>query len=280
MATPLALARAAAPARGRPVAGPLHAVAGPLDAVTEAVRAASRRAGPDAPLGLADPLVVADPASGGWISAASLVDGAALPVLLNGPVERWGAMPHAAAALAWKAYTYWLAVPAVTGLACVNRVPLLDADNVLVRLSHKSPFVTIGMRRPAVAVLPDDPYAGDPATTVVADRDGLLGALRVSLVDRHLALLAAATQARVRIGSRALAGALAASVGYVLSLTGPLAPDSPTQLGKPILDALNIADLVELTDTPDGSVDVRRRTCCLAFTVPGLTICTGCCIQP
>jgi Ferric iron reductase FhuF-like transporter. len=224
--------------------------------------------------------VVTDPASGGWISAASLVDGAALPVLLNGPIERWGATPHAAAALAWKAYTYWLAAPAVIGFAAADRVPLLDADNVLVRLSYDRPFVTIGMRRPAVAVLPDDPYASEPGVTVVADRDGLLAALRSSLVDHHLALLAAATRARVRIGSRILAGALAASVGYVLRLAAPLTPHPPLDLGKPILDALNVADLVDLSEAPDGSVDVQRKTCCLAFTVPSLSICSTCCIKP
>ena len=279
MGTPLTVTRALASSRPFQPIDRLAPSPGPLDAVTAAIEAACQP-DPENPLGIASPLVVGDAASGGWISAASLVDGAALPVLLNGPIERWGATPHAAAALAWKAYTYWLALPAVIGLAAVNRALLLDADNVLVRLSYDSPFVTLGMRRPAVAVLPDDPYAGAPGVTVVSGRDGLLAALRTSLVDRHLALLAAATGAGVRIGARALAGALAASVGYALSLAAPLTADSPLELGKPLLDALNVADLVELGETPDGAVDVQRKTCCLAFTVPSLSICSTCCIKP
>ena len=42
-----------------------------------------------------------------------------------------GAPRTPAAALAWKAYTYWLALPAVLGWASARRVPLLDPADVL-----------------------------------------------------------------------------------------------------------------------------------------------------
>ncbi|MGH3646110.1 MAG: hypothetical protein ACRDTM_02885 [Micromonosporaceae bacterium] len=250
----------------------------PLEAITDELH---RRAGGN-PLGVADPLRVTDPVAGGWISASALVGGDALPLLLNGPVERWGAAPHAAAALAWKAYSYWLTLPAIVGLTCVNRVPLLDADNVLVQLSYQAPFVTVGMRRPAVAVLPDDRYAGAPGTVVVPDRDVLLRALADSLVTRHLGPLADATRARVRIGSRILSGSLAASVAYALRFISGLAPagEGLAAQGKAILDALSVTDLVSMDEAADGTIAVRRHTCCLAFTVPQLSICSTCCIQP
>ncbi|MGH3734191.1 MAG: hypothetical protein ACRDT6_00965 [Micromonosporaceae bacterium] len=283
MGTPLVAARLAAPAPTDWIAERQHDGAlgsrhegSPLDAIGAAIAA---RAG-DTPLGLADPLVVTDPAAGGWISGASLVDGEALPLLLGGPTERWGATPHAAAALAWKAYTYWLVLPAVVGLTRTDRVPLLGADNVLVRLAYQTPFVTIGMRRPTVAVLPGDPYADHPDTIVVPDRDALLDALVGSLLTRHLAPLADATRARVRIGGRILSGSIAASVAYALRFVSTMDGEGVAAQGKAILDALSVTDLVALDEAGDGTVEVRRKTCCLAFTVPSLSICSTCCIQP
>ncbi|HEU5111371.1 MAG TPA: hypothetical protein VFT95_22750, partial [Micromonosporaceae bacterium] len=75
--------------------------------------------------GVAPGLLVTDPV--GWLPATSLVDGSRLPELLDAAGRRWQAAPHAAAALAWKAYTYWLTLPAVLGWASARRVPLLTA---------------------------------------------------------------------------------------------------------------------------------------------------------
>ena len=66
----------------------------------------------------------------GWAPASELA-GEKLDLLLATAGRRWRAQPHAAAALAWKAYTYWAALPAVLGFASARRVPLLTSDNVL-----------------------------------------------------------------------------------------------------------------------------------------------------
>ncbi|MGH3659370.1 MAG: hypothetical protein ACRDUA_22205, partial [Micromonosporaceae bacterium] len=268
MSTPLVAAQFAAPAYLRTARPELHVVPGatvsdPLAAVSAAVDSATY------PVGLADPLVIGDATSAGWISAASLVDGTALPLLLDGPTERWGAAPHAAAALAWKAYTYWLALPAVISLVHANRVPLLDADNVRVRLSYQKPFITVGMRRTAVAVLPDDEFAAEPGIVVVDDRAGLLRMLRETLVDRHLAPLAQATRARVRVGARILSGSLASSIGYALQVAQRTSPDAAghatadlTAQGRAMLDVLDVPGLIDLEEAPDGAVGIRRHTCC------------------
>ena len=231
------------------------------------------------PQGIADPYLVGDPTPGDWIPAASLVDGSALGELLDAPTRRWGAAPHAAAALAWKGYTYWLTLPAVLMYAIADRVPLLHADNVLAQLRDEPPYLVIGLRRPALAVLPGDEFADLPDTVVVPDHASLRNALADSLVAGHLAPLAAATRARVRIGSRILSGAVAASVGYAAQIVQKLFPEAEnlTAHGTALLETLRVAHLVDLEETP-GGVEVRRRTCCLAFTVPGFGVCEGCCI--
>jgi hypothetical protein len=248
----------------------------PLDPIAAAVAAVR---GDADTFGIADGLVVTDPTRG-WTPASALVGGTAIPDLLSVPTRIWGAQPHAAATLAYKQYTYWLTMPAVLGWAVANRVPLLSADNVAVRLDDEAPYVTIGMLRPAVAVLPDDPAAGHPDAVVVDTPAALLGVLKDTLLDRHVSPLVAATREHVRVGAHTLYGQLAAAVAYVLSAAAEHGPYAPVPAADAVLDALGLTGLAALCHT-DGELQVRRRTCCLAFVVPGLDgrLCPGCCVR-
>jgi ferric iron reductase protein FhuF len=227
-----------------------------------------------AEFGIADDLR----AGADWVPASALVDGTALPRLLSVPITQWDAKPHAAAALAYKQYTYWLAMPAVLGWATARRVPLLSADNVAVEFLDDTPYFRLGMLRPTVAVLADDPAAGRPGTVVVDSADELLAVLADTLRDRHVAPLIEATRRHVRIGAHTLWGQLAASVGYALAAAEPVL-DGAAADAQALLSALRLTNLAELCDTGD-SLRVRRNTCCLAFVVPGLgnRLCPDCCI--
>lgn len=218
----------------------------------------------------------------GWVSAAELADGSRIPALLVAAQHRWHASPHAAAALAWKAYTYWLALPAVLGWASARRVPLLYASDVLVRLDDHRPLLTVGLRRStSVAVLPTDPLAtaGLPEVRVVADESELLGALRASLLDGHLSPMLDAIHRQVRIGSRTLMGSVASGVAYGVLRAANVLPGSSTEAIHTLLQALDADDLIELEPDPSGDLTVQRKTCCLAFTLPRPKICAGCCIR-
>jgi ferric iron reductase protein FhuF len=249
----------------------------PVVAALEAVRGGSEV------FGVADGLVVGDAPGDGWVPATELLTGAALDELLAAPRKLWGAKPHAAAALAYKQYTYWLAMPAVLGWAVARRVPLLDAGNVAVRLAADDHRVELGVRRPVVAVLPDDPAAGHPDAVVAAGEAELLAVLRDTLLDRHVAPLVAATRERVRIGAHTLYGQLAAGVTYVLtaaSSPGVELVADPVAAGAALLEALGMTRLADLREAPEGGLCVRRSTCCLAFVVPGLggRTCPDCCV--
>jgi ferric iron reductase protein FhuF len=246
----------------------LHACAelAPIAATLDSIRT---RCGVSAVHGLAPGLLVTDPA--GWTPATSFTDGTTLPALLDAARKRWGASPHAAAALAWKSYAYWVSLPAVVGYATAGRVPDLSAGNVLVRLHGAPPFVEVGLRRPGIAVAPDDPLALTGTARVVAD---LPGYLRQTLVDEHLAAVLDGLRDLVHVGHRTLLGSLASGVAYALvragdALPGPIAPTART-----LLTALGVADLVEITP----QLTVRRRTCCLAFTLPQPKVCASCCL--
>jgi hypothetical protein len=263
-----------------------------------------QRRGPDATVGLAPELLV--PAgSPGWTPASELLAGGLLDQLLAAAAQRWNATPAAAAALAWRSYTYWLVLPVVLGWGGFRRVPLLAPEDVLVRIGEPgSPrLVTIGLRRLRLAVLADDPLtggpapatggpvqltggpapatgqpAGRPALTVLGSGPRLLAELRATLRDHHLDPLLARLRGRVNLGARTLLGSLASAVAYgvVRGLDAPSAELTAT--AGTLLSALDVADLVTLEPGPDGPV-VQRRTCCLAFTLPRPKICSGCCLR-
>jgi hypothetical protein len=254
-----------------------------LAPITATLRTLAARQGDEAVHGLAPGLLVRDP--NGWTPATDLISGAALTDLIDTAKQRWRAQPHAAAALAWKCYAYWLVLPALVGYVSSRRVPLPRAGDVLVRYRGHRPFVTIGLRQPAVAMLDSDPLAAgpsagrDPRIQVRPDRAALLADLRRALLDEHLEPLLDAIRGRIHLGRRTLLGSLASDCAHALARTADAIPGPVTDTIDEVLSALGVADLVEVSTRADGKLFIQRRTCCLAFTLPTPKICTGCCIR-
>lgn len=253
-----------------------------LRPLTVTVSAIRRRNGFKAVHGLADPIAVRDDA--GWLRATSLLDGSALPDLFGTAVQRWGAAPHAAATLAWKSYTYWLAMPAVLSWAAARRVPMVDPEAIVLRFGGDEPgaaLVQVGLRAPQVAVLPDDPlaHAHIPGITVVPDETTLLKTLRASLLDNHLDPLSERIRGEVKVGRRTLSGSVASGIAYAVLRGAHALPGSPTDAVGTLLEALDLADLVDIGTGDGGEPVVHRRTCCLAFTLPQPKVCSGCCLR-
>jgi hypothetical protein len=256
------------------------ALASSLSPVVTTLRHVAARHGDIAVRGLTPSLVVDDPT--GWIPAGDLVAGDGLTRFLATAEQRWQAQPHVAAALAWKCYSYWLALPALIGFAGARRVPLPALDDVLVRYSEHQPFVRLALRRPFVAVLPGDPLAGAarPGMLVRADEEALLDELRRALVDDHLDALMDGIRGRVHLGKRTLWGSLASGVAHALYRAADSVPGPVLPLIDTVLTALKIDDLVDITADPaTGGLHIARRTCCLAFTLPEPKVCRGCCIR-
>jgi ferric iron reductase protein FhuF len=150
-----------------------------------------------------------------------------------------------------------------------------------VRYGDRQPFVTLGLRAPVTAVLATDPIVATdaPGLLIVEDEAELLGVLRRSLVDAHLDPLLEEFRTRARLGRRTLWGSVASGVAYGLSRAADSLPGPTLQIAERLLGALGADDLVDLSERPGGGLDIQRRTCCLAFTLPTPKVCTGCCIR-
>jgi hypothetical protein len=229
--------------------------------------------------GLVPGLYLADHA--GWTPASEIVHGDAFDDMLAAAGRRWETSPHVAAALAWKCYSYWTSLPALLGYATARRVPLLEPSQVLIKFGDRQPFLRAGLANPDVAVLPGDPLAtlGLPGVRVVRDEAALLEALRSSLVDAHLAPIVDRIHGRLHLGTRTLWGSLASGVAHCVSRSADVLPEPALDVAHELLDALDLAGLVDLTPGESGRLEVRRRTCCLAFALPEPRICRGCVIN-
>jgi hypothetical protein len=253
----------------------------PLAPVDAALTAMRLRHGAHSLQGLTPGLVASSRSAFAGRSASHLLTHDGAGRLLAVAAERWNAQPHASAALAWKCYSYWLALPAVLGFATARRVPLMTPDNVLVRYSPAQPFLTLALHEPLTAVLASDPIVATdtPGLVVVPDEAALLAVLRTALVERHLEPMLERIQEHVHVGRRTLFGSVASGIAYGLSRAADALPGSTIEAANTVLAALDADDLVELTPRPEGGLHIQRRTCCLAFTLPQPKVCGGCCIR-
>jgi hypothetical protein len=229
---------------------------------------------------LAPGLLVVDDT--GWLPATRLIDGSRLPDLLDSAGRRWQASAHAAAALAWKSYSYWLTLPAMLGWASARRVPLLLPTDVLMRSEGPASLLTLGLRPSiTVAVLPSDPLArsGSPQVRVVGSDAELLAVMRESLLDAHLNPLVDAIRGQVRLGARTLLGSVSSGIAHGILRASPVLPRAGVDELGTLLGSLGIESLIDLVPGPAGEPTVRRKTCCLAFTLPRPKVCAGCCIM-
>jgi Ferric iron reductase FhuF-like transporter len=217
----------------------------------------------------------------GWLPATEIVYGDAFDDMLEAAGKRWTAPPHIAAALAWKCYAYWVALPAVLGYATARRVPLMEPSQVLVRYADHQPFLCAGLASPGLAVLPTDPLVALdlPGVRVVPDEAALLATLRYSLVGAHLGPIVERMHLRLHLGRRTLWGSLASGIAHGVSRAADVVAGSTLETTGALLSSLGLDDLVDVAPEPSGRLRVQRRTCCLAFALPGARICTGCVIR-
>lgn len=215
---------------------------------------------------IAEPLIVAD--LRGWIPATELINGMSLDTLFELPQQLWNAPPHAATVLAWKRYARQLAQPLAAAWTMGREIPLLSADNVLMRTSPTAPYIVIGLRRTTTAVLPTSPAARSHGAIVLPDEESQLAFLSKTLIEEHLHPLLDRTMHTRRTSSRTLWGQVAAGFAHGFRGVSATAAEDTARFTA----LLPMQDLAGIG--PDGTI--WRNTCCFARTAPGLTACKSC----
>jgi hypothetical protein len=210
---------------------------------------------------------------------SELASGERVEELMATAAALWGGSAHANAALAWKTYCYWTLAPAVLGYIAARRVPVMDAANSVFSVSGEAPMFSVRQVRPRFLALPHDPCAGRRGVEVVANEGDLLDRLRASMFEDHLGPVLDAFLARVRVGRRTLLGSLASGLSYAVASMAQAVPDPDDVIAKTLLDAFDVAHLVDVSTDEAGRLLYRRRTCCLALTIEGGRTCSTCCVQ-
>ncbi len=183
-----------------------------------------------------------------------------------------------AAALAFKAYSYDVLEPVVTGWATQRRVLDLSLGQAFIRPTRAGYHVAAATQR--FTVLPDDPMAGAPGVVVAADEAQLLLVLRQTLIDGHLAPAVEAFRAVRGGGARPLWGSVAQSLCYPVTIADVPDPMADVLRLLSILDP-EVAALVEVADAHERGrwrPVLLRRTCCYAYALPSATLCSTCCL--
>lgn len=194
-----------------------------------------------------------------------------------------------AASQLWKAYCYWLALPAIAGWVHSRRVADVAADNIEIRMSDSAPHVRFGLINARAAVLHSDPAAARPDTITAASEDELFGFLLHRLIDDHLFPALIAFRERSGIGNRILWGSVAVALTHPFStLTSVTGRDLSDDLNRVVRELGPVGRLVEVvpalvtrTDASGTVVYEReprplRKTCCQKMRIPGERNCVNC----
>ena len=228
------------------------------------------------PGSVAESLTVED--ADGWIPAADLISGASLETLFEFQERRWSVSPHAAVALAWKRYTRRLIEPLAVSWTTAREIPLLSADNVLIRLIPEKPHVEIRLLRPIRAALPHSLAARSYDSIVLPDEASLLAFVSSTLIDRNLRPLLDRTLQTRRAGARTLWGQVAAAFATGFRDAADTAVGATAATCDAAADAARFTALLPMRDLAGIGSDgeVWRNTCCFSRTSPHLNACRNC----
>ena len=197
-----------------------------------------------------------------------------------------------AVALGAMAFPWLVASVAFASYLSARRIPDLSPAMISYTFADYGYPLDITLRSPRFIALPNDPAAGHPDATIVADDEALLAALRRELgghIEWPLRVMRA-RRARVGMGTirrTAREACLSALCSAAAKLDGLAQLPAEVEAifraedaGNPLL----LRSLPVIREYPTGrggrASSVELSTCCLRFRLPGRGTCPGCPNQP
>ena len=190
------------------------------------------------------------------------------------------------AAYFFGAYAWYILGAALTPYLIAKRVPDISPANVW-GTTTSGRLSRIALRHGRFACLPDDPAAGHPDATVVADADALLAHCRTQ-VEAHLgALIGMMRVRRIPLGPRAMWAMVSDyAVEIAIGSLGPLATDKAlAQIITPLVrnDASPMKArswFYQVKGDRQSAYFCDRNGCCLTYKIPGTEKCGSCPLRP
>jgi hypothetical protein len=161
-----------------------------------------------------------------------------------------------------------------------RRVPSLRPSDVAIRLAPEGRPHVVGLAllSDEFACLPDDPAAGHPGATVVADEAALAALLRARFA-AHSAQFVGSFGSTVRLGRRMLWAAATDALDSAAWTAGQLCGDETAGvldaalLLPAKLDPFTSASTLKATETGWSR---RRESCCFHYVLPDAAACSTC----
>lgn len=197
-----------------------------------------------------------------------------------------------AVALGAMVFPWLVASVAFASYLSARRIPDLSPAMISYTFADYGYPLDIILRSPRFTALPDDPTAGHPDATIVADEVALLAVLRRELGEHIEAPLRVMRARRARVGMgtirrTAREACLSALCSAAAKLDGlaqlPADVEAIFRMGS-AENPLLLRSLPVIREYPTGrggrAASVELSTCCLRFRLPGRGTCPGCPNQP
>lgn len=228
------------------------------------------------------------PAGEGWIAATDLVaDGSPRREELQARIQtRHKTTDRHFVAMTFFGASIWQVVVAgIASYLTTLRVPELKPANVALHWNADGWGDTLALVEGRFAALPDDPAAGHPDVTVVADRNALRAYFVEHIVRDYVPPLIDLVSATSPLGKRALWGVVAdRCVGTLIWLAKEL---NQTAICLAEVDALHQtapftgkSGILTVEHGTHQELFLKRNSCCLSYKVPEQIYCSTCPLLP
>lgn len=221
--------------------------------------------------------------SADWLACADLLADPARFDLWHDSLSAWLLREHAVSperTVGGFVKSWYLQVPAFLGALLFHherRVPSLRPQDIAFRLNaggRPHPDGIALLRAPFVC-LPDDPAAGTPEATVVADEQALADVLRARFTG-HAARFIATYRPPVHFGPHSMWGAATDALDTALWKAGVLGGDEARGVSDAVIvlperiAPFTSSSTVHATHDADGALNWTRRkeSCCFSYLLP------------
>jgi ferric iron reductase protein FhuF len=227
------------------------------------------------------------PEGDGWVAAADLAASSSPQrdeIMARIAAHYTTSNRHYIASTFFRAYIWQAIGGSIACYLTVQRVPHLSLDKIWLHIDTQGWIDTLALGAGRFAALPDDPAAGHPDVTVVADRDALRMYLLEQLTHHYLPPMIDTMRDCSPFGKRSLwAQAADQCAGTMIWLTKELGQTKQCRDEVEMLlcnaPLRGKTGILTVTHNGRNEMFLKRETCCQSYRLSKLGYCQTCPLQ-